>query len=140
MSKILRSLIAERSSASMQMYKQISEQLKRLDKRVKDMAVKQQQSDHPTDEFATVRSRLNELLQNLGESLDSVAEQSDGEYEAAKRRVSKIKKGATVSYTDYSGKTHTGTYGGMRNHSGRSYAKIEVSGKGLAMVPVTDVR
>ena len=46
--------------------------------------------------------------------------------DAAKKRLKKMKKGSSVSFTNQqTGKKHTGSYQGMKNMGGRSYAHVE---------------
>ena len=46
--------------------------------------------------------------------------------DAAKKRLKKMKKGSSVSFTNQkTGKKVTGTYHGMKNMGGRSYAHVE---------------
>ena len=46
--------------------------------------------------------------------------------DAAKKRLRKMKKGSSVSFTNQqTGKKHTGSYQGMKNMGGRSYAHVE---------------
>ena len=46
--------------------------------------------------------------------------------DAAKKRLRKMKKGSSVSFTNqHTGKKHTGSYQGMKNMGGRSYAHVE---------------
>ena len=46
--------------------------------------------------------------------------------DAAKKRLRKMKKGSSVSFTNQqTGKKHTGTYQGMKSMGGRSYAHVE---------------
>lgn len=60
-------------------------------------------------------------------------------YDQHKKRVQKIKKGSEVSFTDSrTGKKVTGTYQGLRNMSGRSYAHVE-HGDGATRVPVHQI-
>ena len=48
------------------------------------------------------------------------------EIDAAKKRLKKIKKGSSVSFTNQqTGKKVTGTYHGLKNMGGRSYAHVE---------------
>ena len=48
------------------------------------------------------------------------------EYNQAKKNLKKIKKGSSVSFThSQTGKKITGTYHGMKNMHGRSYAHVE---------------
>jgi len=64
----------------------------------------------------------------------------DAEYDKAKKRVQKMKKGDPVSFTNTKGVKTTGRYKGLENRGGRSYAKVEVDNKGgMTMVPVTQI-
>ena len=46
--------------------------------------------------------------------------------DSAKKRLKKMKKGSSVSFTNQqTGKKHTGSYQGMKNMGGRSYAHVE---------------
>lgn len=56
-----------------------------------------------------------------------------------KKHLRKIGKGGSVSYTDNDGKTKkTGSYGGLMNRGGRSYAKVHHKTH-MAMVPTTQI-
>lgn len=58
---------------------------------------------------------------------------------AAKAKLKKLKKGADVSFThQQSGEKVSGSYQGLKNMSGRSYAHIE-TGKSAYRVPVHHV-
>ena len=60
-------------------------------------------------------------------------------YEQHKKRVSKIAKGSTVSFThSQTGKTVSGQYKGLKNMGGRSYAHVE-HGNGATYVPVHQI-
>lgn len=60
-------------------------------------------------------------------------------YDKAKRRVQRIKKGTSVSFIETQSKEKmTGKYLGLQNHGGRSYAKVDTAKK-MYMIPVTDV-
>lgn len=60
-------------------------------------------------------------------------------YEQHKKRVQKIKKGSQVSFTHAtSGEKVTGTYKGLKNRGGRSYAHVE-TGSAAHYVPVHQI-
>lgn len=60
-------------------------------------------------------------------------------YEQHKKRVQKIEKGSKVSFTHATtGKKVTGTYKGLKQMSGRSYAHVE-HGDGATYVPVHQI-
>jgi hypothetical protein len=60
-------------------------------------------------------------------------------YNAAKKKLQKMKKGSEVSFTHAtSGKKVTGTYHGLRNMGGRSFAHVE-HGDGATRVPVHQI-
>ena len=57
-----------------------------------------------------------------------------------RKHLRKIGKGGSVSYTDNDGKTKkTGSYGGLMNKGGRSYAKVHHKTH-MAIVPLPQVR
>jgi len=59
---------------------------------------------------------------------------------AAKVKLKKMKKGASVSYThQQSGEKKTGEYGGLRNMGGRSYAMVHHGKEGSTAVPVHQI-
>ena len=62
------------------------------------------------------------------------------DYDTAKKRVQRMKKGAQVTFTNSKGVDVTGEYKGLMNRGGRSYAKVE-GGKehGMTLVPVTQI-
>lgn len=81
--------------------------------------------------MSSIKQMINEWIStNLAEATN---------YDTAKKRVQKIKKGTTVSFMDHDGNKQTGTYNGMANRGGRSYAKVEMGKKGMTMVPVTQI-
>lgn len=60
-------------------------------------------------------------------------------YEKHKARVQKIKKGSQVSFTHaQTGDKVTGTYQGLKNRGGRSYAHVN-SDQGAHYVPVHQI-
>lgn len=59
------------------------------------------------------------------QSFKSTVENSDV-YNAAKKKLQRMKKGSKVSFThSQTGKDHTGTYHGLKNMHGYSYAHVE---------------
>lgn len=70
---------------------------------------------------------------------EQVNDINESDYDVSKKRVQKIKKGSTVSFMDHDGNKQNGTYNGMINRGGRSYAKVEIEKKGMVMVPVTQI-
>jgi F0F1-type ATP synthase gamma subunit len=59
-------------------------------------------------------------------------------YEQHKKRVQKIPKGSQVSFTHHTGSKVTGTYKGLKQMGGRSYAHVEHE-KGATYVPVHQI-
>jgi len=144
--RILARTLSEQAGNSTAMYNEISKMLKMIDSKVKKMATAQSQMKHPTDEFAKIKSDLKNIVDFLGESVEYTSEEAVNEdhpmdYETAKRRVSRLKKGSTVSFTSSKdGTRKSGEYKGLINRGGRSYAKVEMGARdGMMMVPVTQI-
>jgi len=81
------------------------------------------------------------IKQLIEESIKvKLSEDAPAEYDKAKKRVQKMKKGDPVSFTNTKGVKTTGRYKGLENRGGRSYAKVEVdNNQGMTMVPVTQI-
>lgn len=70
------------------------------------------------------------------ESLDEVID-----YAEIKKHLKKTGKGGSVSYKHNDGSKKTGTYGGLMNRGGRSYAKVHHTGPGggMSIVPLPNI-
>jgi hypothetical protein len=63
--------------------------------------------------------------------------QESAEIDAAKKRLQKMKKGSSVSFTSAkTGQKVSGAYHGLKRMGAHSYAHVEEPGKGAHMVPV----
>lgn len=54
---------------------------------------------------------------------------------AAKEKLKKVQKGSSLSFTHHKDGEVSGEYRGMKRMGGRSYAHVEVKGKGAYYVP-----
>lgn len=127
----------EQTGKSLLLYKEISNELRTIDHKVKKMANEQKHMKHPTDEYQYILSKLREISQMLSESAEHNLEESD--YVTAKKRVQKLKRGTAVSFVDPTGTKREGVYKGLVNRGGMSYARVEMGKQGMSWVPVTQI-